>query len=446
MATNKSINRVPEGWRKSGNAFHFQDISVNVPEDQSNKMVSVATPDLFVNPKPSVPVNSAYGRIQEILMTPAADYFDGAPYWQKMYDQFFYNLIDALGGERRYVTLYTKGKKEGVLNHFDRAGIPRKDLFACHTVFDVSVWTQDPFLATTAEDGSTFLCTDVLYAIGKDQTIAPDVAMQVDWVDFNYSYLFFIGGNSLVSHDYLLLGKDFIYTNLGRKYLETVPAILHAFEQGFSMQPINVGTKNPIPNVPPGSSEGDTVFDHGMYQPIFHLDMFLTITGDRDPASGKEIILIGRPALAQKILQDTSKIYGHDQYFAEIEAQLSEYFVVKQLPIYPTTSVQTYPGNTGNLSYYLTYNNVVLENYFDQDLGRQVRTVYLTQYYDPSYPFNPRGGQEVRKKLDEAAVGIWEDLGFEVKLIPNMEIFASGNGSIHCMTKTLKRAPKFTRR
>jgi hypothetical protein len=129
--------------------------------------------------------------------------------------------------------------------------------------------------------------------------------------------------------------------------------------------------------------------------------------------------LVGRPALARKILKDQPGPHDFDTYFAETEEQLKQHFEVVQLPLCPV-SIQL-GEEVGH--YHLTYNNAVLEDYVN-DAGQTVRTVYMPTFAQDAEDFGVPS--KVRQHLDDTAAEAWKKVGFEVRRIDGLEDLAIG--------------------
>jgi hypothetical protein len=120
----------------------------------------------------------------------------------------------------------------------------------------------------------------------------------------------------------------------------------------------------------------------------------------------------------------------YDGFFDETEEQLAERFEVKTLPLWITSSNLNDPELEKKF-YNLTWNNALVEN------AGTVRRVLLPSYSEDAKQFGV--DRQVRRDLEQAAEQEWKALGFEVTFMDGLEDLAYGDGSVHCMTKTLKR-------
>lgn len=298
-------------------------------------------------------------------------------------------------------------------------GVPQSRVKLCISVFKYSIWAQDAYVALSDATGGQVLCEGVNFPRYDDMSIADDVSAQTS-VSALQSYLYFQGGNVLGTKDAVLIGSDYVMKNHGRAHLETQQKVIALMTKLFGRQTLSIGRSTPIPRT-------DRQYLSGTYQPIFHIDMYITPTGVID-SKGKEIVLVGRPAKARSILNQPAEPYDVDQYFEEAENQLSQFFTPVQLPLYATQANGRY--------YHLSYNNAVLENYQDGQ-GNVKRVVYMPTFEQDAAAIGV--DPQIRSDLDAAAEQTWQGVGFEVRRMDGLEDLAYGWGSVHCITKALKR-------
>ena len=166
----------------------------------------------------------------------------------------------------------------------------------------------------------------------------------------------------------------------------------------------------------------------GEYQPIFHIDMFMTLAGKS--AQGKELILVGDTRRAKSLLGQRA-----------IPDVISDSFdrIVEQLDNNPNLNCEVMripldlwldDDNDPRTGTFLTYNNCLIEVF-----GAN-KNVYLPAYASVS------SSSVNRRTLDNEIERIFaeEDLGFRVTLMEGSyhELCKRG-GSLHCITKTLRR-------
>ncbi|MCE3259882.1 MAG: pPPM1a, partial [Bacteroidetes bacterium] len=352
-----------------------------------------------------------------------------------MDERHFKTLIKLLfkADENRHFTLLCHVTQvDKVKKWFEEMKIPEEKFSICLSVWKYSIWAQDAYVALNDQKGNPVLCEGVHFPRVDDPTVADDIAAQTDKSSLQ-SYLYFQGGNIIDAGDYVLVGKDYIIDNLGRAYLETEEKIIKSFEALFGKSVISLGREEFI------DEEHRKHLGGGIFQPIFHIDMYVTPTGKRSD-SGKPIIFVASPRLARQILEEEPGLNDFDEYFDETAQQLSAYYEVKRLPILPTFYCYNKGGDAVPNNYYLSYNNAIIENYgttsnvylptYSQDVDEYTKDTDTLKY---------DGTTEKRQKLDDAAKEIWENLGYTVYQMDGLEDLALGWGSVHCITKTLVR-------
>ena len=344
-------------------------------------------------------------------------------------------LMSLMDSHTRFTLLCHQNQITTIEQWLSELGITTDRAAICLSVFEYSIWAQDAYVNLVDASGETVLCEGVNFPRYDDMSIADDVAAQSDCralQSYIYFQGYFQGGNVLAARDFALIGTDYVKKNLGRAFLETESKVLDRMSQLFGMPVISVGRSTPIPRAHRANADGSVVYLSGLYQPVFHIDMYVTPTGVFG-ASGKEICLVGRPSKARSILNEPAGQYDFDTYFEEAELQLSQHFETVQLPLYPTKAVV----RGKDRHYHLTYNNAVLENYVDPN-GTQRRVVYMPTFAGDADDYGfPRAPREA---LDTEAEGIWRSIGFEVRRMDGLEDLAVGWGSVHCITKELRRA------
>jgi hypothetical protein len=278
---------------------------------------------------------------------------------------------------------------------------------------------------------NTVLGEGICFIRDHDMCVADDLFCQSDILT-KMTHLYFQGGNILQAGDHVIIGRDYIVDNSGRIFLETDEKVIQEFEFLLGYPVINVGTEEIIPY------EHRKYMGGGVFQPIFHIDMYITPTGVKGK-DDKEIVFVASPALARMILDQQTRETDFDRYFDQAADQLSAYYEVRRLPILPTTFV-----TSRRKYYYLSYNNAIVESYTEN--GKLHRHVYLPTYRQDVETFQAdkdfeeyNGDADGYQKLDDAAKTIWESIGFKVYQMDGLEDLAMSWGSVHCIAKTLKR-------
>ncbi len=309
-----------------------------------------------------------------------------------------------------------------------------------------SVWAEDGYVAVTDEGGEparTFLVEPFTFPRYGDSLIADLVAEATD-IQSTQVPLYFQGGNVLAGDDFILIGADYLTRTLElwRQFGPVVPGdrpparqvsdlFLRSFGADHRLH--FVGLRRPVPEdllVPRSFHQDgeewteDVGAGAGSLQPVFHIDMFLSLAG-RDPSSGRYRVLVGSPQAAAEILGQPVPDHALAPAFDEIADRLERLgFEVTRTPL-PRVYVD-YPEDRLRQWYFATSNNCLVEITDDSE------RVWL-----PTYGHGP---WEALATTDEANRAIWEGLGFEVVQAGDFHPFAQNMGALHCIKKYLSRA------
>ncbi len=345
-----------------------------------------------------------------------------------------------------------------VVGRGDRAVVvPVRD----HVAF--SVWVEDPFAAVsdTASD-DTWLVEPFEFSRYADALLADHAAAGTE-LKFSSSALYFQGGNMLVGDEFFLLGEDYP-NHMSEHYVPDIVTVpegvdketfirdLYRHHLDRERDVLYVGDDRELPREQNVlfSFENDTwVEQHyagnveGTRQPIFHIDMFVTLAGRGE--SGKYRLLVGDPRMAAELLgqplPDNALADSFDRIAEKLRAQG---FEVGRNPLPLTYWVHRVPADhfassephiTQGLRdrgleevdllrwYYATSNNALVQ--ISEEEGN---VVWLPTYGEGFEPTDRRNRE------------IWQqELGFEVRLLGDFHPFALGQGAVHCLTKYLAR-------
>ena len=225
-----------------------------------------------------------------------------------------------------------------------------------------------------------------------------------------------------------------------------------------------IGTRKPIPlREYVGRKEGRRYFldvaanGVGTFQPIFHIDMFISLVGETD--AGEFELLVGSPRVADEMLGTRSPYALDDVYDAIADSLADAGFLVRRNPLVhrPTIGrsltlaelkqLSTQPGYDILLDtvkelvaagarpntrvrvrdwHHITWNNCLVER-----SASKGRHVYL--------PTFGHGANADLRPIDEEMTRIWEELGFTVHPLGDFNMFAARQGVVHCIKKYLVR-------
>ena len=193
-----------------------------------------------------------------------------------------------------------------------------------------------------------------------------------------------------------------------------------------SRELIVVGTNRPIPLRPfYGTREDDGYYvdiagdGAGTYQPIFHIDMFITPAGREE--DGRYRVLVGDPSLAADLLGERVAPHAMRPVFDSVAHVLERLgFEVIRNPL-PLVYVDD-PVERVRLWYFATANNALVEP------GRVILPTY------------GHGAWESLEVVDRANADLWRSLGYEVVELVDCHPLAEALGVVHCIKKYLRRS------
>ena len=310
-----------------------------------------------------------------------------------------------------------------------------------------TVWAEDPYVVVedvASETSRRFLVEPFTFPRVGDSVVADLVAEASD-VQSTQSPLFFQGGNVLIGDDFVLIGVDYLYETLDT-FLRYNPVlgmpedrgeaqdfIVDLFRQTFDREReiLFAGTRLRVPETErrevriDGDEWTEVLYmGTGHHQPIFHIDMFLSLTGRGE--SGRYRLLVGSPAAADRLLDRPSVAHGLNEVFDDVARQLeAQGFEVIRNPL-PLTFVDD-PDAKERFWYFATSNNCLVQ--IDEDEGSHV--------WLPTYG---HGAWSDLAVTDEANRALWEELGFTVHQLADFNVFAQNLGSVHCIKKYLARS------
>ncbi len=264
--------------------------------------------------RPSL-VSSSEGRIDRLLMTiPSSAVYDGDS------AGILRALCGSLPAETRLVILTHQSSAPVVRRWPELSGhngqleiIEAKD----HVAF--TLWAEDPYVVVRDENTGIGLFVEPLeFLRGADALVADYVAAKTELL-VNPSILHFQGGNILIGDNFVLLGEDHL-----NRTVRYIPSVISA--------PVNVNTREFVMGLFSDRIEGERTIhtvrsnvtvpadtyvlleddegvwveerylgnEYGTVQPVFHIDMFITLAGRGE--SGRYRVLVGDPHSAAQLL------------------------------------------------------------------------------------------------------------------------------------------------
>lgn len=292
---------------------------------------------------------------------------------------------------------------------------------------DFSIWAQDHAVVL---EGPVLLRSSSFRRRG-DEGIAAQVA-EATGIELRSSDLVFEGGDVLIGDDFVLVGSDSVEATRTLRSDPDPDATVERFrhELGRNVHAVGCRTRVPPRLTRPievdGTERLEIIHDGvGKRQPLFHLDLFVTLAGRS--AEGRYRVLVGSPSLADDLLGRSTLPHAMDGLFDEIAEELERMdFDVVRNPLPLTHADGSRDGNAIRLWYFATANNALVQ--IDAATGDHV--------WLPTY--GHRAWSELAV-TDAANRRIWEDLGFTVHELPSFHAFAQKIGALGCIVKVLER-------
>jgi hypothetical protein len=424
--------------------------------------------------KPSL-VSSFRDRIDTVLLA-----FPNYGVSQPALTAGYESVVRALRVGTRFIVVHHKSGARRIRKWFDAARHPASNVTYVPLPDYVSFtdWAEDAYVALTdGTDAGVYLMEPWEFPRAGDALIAEAVQEFADRVVAAQAPLIFQGGNCLVGDDFWLLGKDYFADSLSLISGDRAPvekpdrdrpeAFLRKLFSDYvdaSRKLLVIGTGKEIPlRQYYGTREGKRFFldlasgGAGLFQPIFHIDMFVTLVG-RNP-QGEFDVLLGSPRMADEML-GTASPFSLDDVYDVIEKDLARHgFKVRRNPLVhrPTLAQTMTLGRLREMAsgagdealrealkelealdandstrvsvrdwHHVTWNNCLVEN--SDSVGRHV--------YLPTYGHGPNADL---RKIDAHMTKLWREAGFTVHPLADFNEFARRQGAVHCIKKYIRR-------
>jgi hypothetical protein len=305
-----------------------------------------------------------------------------------------------------------------------------------------SIWAEDGYVTTLDKStGQGFFVEPFEFPRYADALISDFVANNSDLAN-TQAPLYFQGGNLLIGDSFFMIGADYPANSLryidrvilpdpGEESSAAVRRLYHEYLD-CEREMLEIGSTIPVPaqTEEPFQMDGEQwtevkYFGNrvGTQQPLFHIDMFLTLAGRS--RRGRYRVLVGDPKMAARILGVPLWPHSMSDVFNDIARGLRKLgFTVIRNPL-PLVYVDD-PDYKERLWYFATSNNALV-----QVPVRGQKIVWLPTY--------GHGAWAELAATDRRNQEIWERLGFEVRLIGDFHPFAENLGALHCIKKYLKR-------
>lgn len=286
----------------------------------------------------------------------------------------------------------------------------------------LTAWARDPALAVRVDDGIGLMVSKALDR--RNDLAALKLLAHQDGFLLSDASVSFEGGNILFGEDHVFVGADMAGAMDGSAVVdELFPTQCEKIIIGCNKPPPAQITRTAMAE----DEQWQEIFHYhnkpGTCQPVFHIDMFISLAGK--DKYGRQIILVGDPSLAAETLDMVLHPLALSAYFDEIANDLmARGFVVIRNPL-PMIYMDDVEKCTRTW-FYASSNNVLV-----QQSETDGHIVWMSEFGHDNWPG--------LRKTDAANRDIWENLGFEVRMILDGQRLAENLGGLHCLTNVLKR-------
>ena len=419
----------------------YKSEAAATPEAFARRALAFELLDTIPTP-PHIPslVSSTYGAIDAVLMTLPTYVFRYSSYADPIRD-----LLSKIPPSCHCFVLVSAAERQELDAWLATANAQsRSTIVEAPPTMRFTVWAEDAYAAIrditvgVSPTANRHLVEPATFRRADDALIADEMSKNTSLKQSQVP-LYFQGGNILVGDDFWFLGMDYAINSLRLGYVvpqsgETqLAAIERAYGQaldhsrkihviGSSLTvaaevevPIVINNETWFEQVYAGNSPGTT-------QPLFHIDMFITLAGRKD--DGKQILLVGDPQAAADILNVPLSKYAMQPIFDDIASKLTTAgFEVIRNPL--PLVYQDEPAQKRRYWYFATANNALVQT-TDND-----RYVWLPTYGHGFWP--------ELAATDEVNAEIWSNMGYTVHNLGDFHPFAFNLGAVHCITKYLGR-------
>lgn len=413
-----------------------------------------SAPDAFPT-KPRL-VSTAHGPLRRLLL-----WYGRSSAGQFQYHEIYRDLFRLLPQTTELVIAVHPSVRQDLeaLLASERPG-PLTTLVETPAWLSFTVWAEDAFVVVEDLDAKppvTYLLEPNEFPRAGDLVLADLVAQGTD-LQASQVPLIFQGGNVLIGDDFVFIGRDYLDESVDRiadqGSVETFPDQGTRVEQEAFVKQLFADTLDATRSFhflgstpserPPDAivKDEDGAFwidrvsaGRGSAQPIFHIDMFITLLGQG--SDGRYRVLVGDPRLADDRLKWPHVDHDLHGEFDEIANSLAELgFDVHRNPLPYTFAVdrnprevQTSDGKTVKVEgtrnwYHATTNNCLVQ------IDGDKHDVWVPTYGHGMPPL---------AATDDANRVVFEGFDFTVHQLGDFNPFALRLGALHCIKKYLAR-------
>ncbi|MDP1849707.1 MAG: hypothetical protein Q8K79_18110 [Solirubrobacteraceae bacterium] len=427
--------------------IHRRD--ADLPDDvRRARLRTAAVAASIAGTRPSAPslVASGQGAIARLLLTIPSYAVEGGA--RNPYGVVYRDLLAKLPADTELVILTHDGVADEVRGWLAGAGrttAGRDTVVATDDFLGFSVWAEDPYVVISHDaagqpGGSHAFVEPAAFPRYGDALVADQVTGAAG-IDLFQAPLHLQGGNVLIGDDFFFIGIDYPLLTFAEGIL-TAPApagedalVREVYRRYLDAERtfVPVGTTLPVPAAErrefrlQGATWVEDLYGGnapGTRQPIFHIDMFVSLAGRGD--DGRARVLVGDPREAARLTNEPLQPHAMAPVFDDIARDLARRgFAVTRTPLPLVYSDD--PDARVRSWYFATSNNVLVH----APQGARP-TVYL-----PTYAHGPFAG--ALAATDRRNAEIWAGLGYDVVALEDFHPFAINLGAAHCIKKYLAR-------
>ncbi len=400
---------------------------------------AVAAQITGTRPRSPALVASAAGAIAKLLLTIPSYAVQGGD--DNPYGVVYRDLIAKLPPETELVILTHDVVADTVRSWVTAAqrAAPAQ-VIATDDFLGFSVWAEDGYVVIADEGEPNAFVEPAAFPRYGDALVADQVGAAAG-LDLYQAPLHLQGGNVLIGDDFFFIGLDYplltfeegiltaptqagedaLLREVYRRYLDA--------ERSF----VPVGTTLPVPAAAQREFRlGGATWTEELYagntpgtrQPIFHIDMFVSLAGRG--GDGRYRVLVGDPREAARLTGEPLQAHAMAPVFDDIARDLGRRgYAVTRTPL-PLVYADD-PGARLRSWYFATSNNVLVHA-----PAGQRPTVFI-----PTYAHGPFA--DTLAATDRRNAEIWEGLGYAVVGLEDFHPFALNLGAAHCIKKYLAR-------
>jgi hypothetical protein len=426
-------------------AGEIRRTDVDLPADvRRARLRTAAVAASISGTRPTSPslVPTAAGAIARLLLTIPSYAVEGGD--ANPYAVVYRDLIAKLPAQTALVILThdaVAGEVRGWLDAAGRTAAGRDEVVATDDFLGFSVWAEDGYVVISDGDaGAHAFVEPAAFPRYGDALVADQVSASAQ-LGLYQAPLHFQGGNVLIGDDFFFIGIDYPLLTFEEGIL-TAPTqageddlLRQVYRRYLDAQRtfVPVGTTLPVPAAArrqfqlQGATWTEEVYagnEPGTRQPIFHIDMFVSLAGHG--ADGRQRVLVGDPRLAAQLTNEALAPHAMAPVFDDIARDLGR----RGSAVTRTPLPLVYSDDSGarvRSWYFATSNNVLVHA---PDGARP--TVFI-----PTYAHGPFAG--TLAATDRRNAEIWEGLGYDVVALGDFHPFAINLGAAHCIKKYLAR-------